>query len=58
MEEKKLDEDCLRYSAKIYRGKERIEIMKKNIGNTEFFIQENPYFGRLIEQIVIEKATQ
>jgi hypothetical protein len=32
--------------------------MKKNIGNTEFFILQNPHFGRLLEQIVIEKATQ
>lgn len=57
-EEKKLDSDCLRYSEKIFKGKQKIEEMKKNIGNAEVFLQENPYLNQLAEQVVIQQTAQ
>lgn len=32
--------------------------MKKKVGDTDFFLQENPHINQLLEQMVIEKATQ
>ena len=58
MEETKLDDDCMRYLTKLQKTKERMKDIRDNLGNTQFFLQENPHLNQLLEQMMIHNSQQ